>query len=276
MNNFHELYQSIIKEASTQKSQEKSSTKNPIVDSYQALSVRLQNMQCRLISTYLLIQNSTKIIYPLVEKHKGFLKTLSSRTFVRESSMLKHFPNEPTPTYTSTFKHIANSFKSINVEMREIISVFNLQWYGPGYKYMANPGLLELVDQFAPFGLVSSQTDLYYLFRSFVNKPELTPKQDIQWDHYIRDSSELINLILTYPNPNWNLLLRYMCTQKINIPVNQFFARSNPTNKVEPLSNRTFALYVDCSNRFISLLHLILLTNILEHSKAIQTKDIPV
>lgn len=171
--NFHELYQeALIKDPDNK----------ALTDSYQALALRLQHLQCKLSATYFLIESSTKRIYPLVEKHKGFFKMLNARTFFKEPSMLKHFPNEPVPTYPSTFKHIAKELKPIDVELREMISVFNFQWYGPEYQYWRNPKLFELVNQFAPPGLVSVQTDLYYLFRSFILLPELTAEQRKQWD----------------------------------------------------------------------------------------------
>lgn len=106
-----------------------------------------------------------------------FLTMLKTRTFFREPSMLKHFPNEPILTYTSIFEQISRNLKTIDVELRERIIVFNVQWYGPEYRYGAKPGLLALVDQFAPPGLNSPQKDLFYLFRSFVSLPKLTAEQ---------------------------------------------------------------------------------------------------
>jgi hypothetical protein len=173
--------------------------------------------------------------------------------------MLKHISNEPVPTYISTFRHIATELIPIDKQLKEMITVFNLQFYGQqNYRNQTNPGLLALVDQFAPAGLTSTQTDLFYLFRAFVNVPELTPQQRKQWDQYIKDGCELINLIISYPNPNWEYLLEHLSTNRINIPVAKFFALSTSTEKVEPLSKRTFSLFIGCYNRFINLLWVIL------------------
>ncbi len=296
LKNFDDLYEKvIIEDALNRKEQQKindaarqnkTDVKGPssgfkkidksLSDAYSALGVRLQHLQCKLMTTYILIESSPKIIYPLVAKHKGFLRSLAETTFVREPSMMTHFPNEPAPTYQSTFKHIANKLLPIEKDIRQMITVFNMQWYGPNYQGQGTPDLQALVDQFAPLGLDSEQTDLFYLFRAFTNVPELTPKQLIQWNQYIRDGSELITLILTYRNPQWDYLSENLSTHRINIPVSRFFARSTETHKVEPLSNTTFAIFLGCYGRFIGLLWLILMSKALEHYNSLPKQDVNV
>ena len=118
----------------------------PLLDRMGALILRLQRLQIKIFTIYLLLDNQPSHV--LVAKQHEIFGMLNTITFLRLPSMLQSVPGQPPATLQSTFAAIVKKLIPVEAMLRELLHVVACKQYAP----WNTEAVTSLVEQYATEG----------------------------------------------------------------------------------------------------------------------------